>query len=113
MPQSSALPKIFGALSDPTRFAIVESLLEKEEQTVGELASPHSMTGAAISRHLKVLEDVGLIERRVEKQWRVCRLRRSCFSSIEDWLQHYREFWTTSFDRLDVLLSDTEGESDG
>jgi DNA-binding transcriptional ArsR family regulator len=110
---SPALPAVFAALSDPTRFAIVESLLAKNEQTVGELSAPFEMSAPAISRHVKVLEEAGLIERRVEKQWRVCRLRQDCFASIEDWLREYREFWTASFDRLDTLLNETEDVPDG
>lgn len=109
MPAPTPLPDVFAALADPTRFAIVESLLAREEQTVGELAAPFEMSAPAISRHMKVLEEAGLIERRVEKQWRVCRLRRECFSSIEDWLRRYRDFWTSGFDRLDALLSENEG----
>jgi DNA-binding transcriptional ArsR family regulator len=110
MSSPTSLPAVFAALSDQTRFAIIESLLAKDEQTVGELAAPFSLSAPAISRHVKVLEDAGLIERRVEKQWRVCRLRQDCFSSIEDWLRQYREFWTTSFDRLETLLNETEGD---
>lgn len=98
------LQHIFSALGDPTRFAIVESLLEKSEQTIGELAEPYDMSGPAISRHIKVLEDAGLVERFVDKQWRICRLRRECFSSIEDWLGRYKGFWTQSFDRLEGFL---------
>lgn len=98
------LQQVFSALGDPTRFAIVESLLRKNEQTVGELAEPYKMSAPAISRHIKVLEEAGLVERYVDKQWRVCRLKRECFSSIEDWLGRYRDFWTKSFDRLDEFL---------
>ena len=62
------------------------------------------MSGPAISRHIKVLEDAELVEHFVDKQWWVCRLRRECFSSIEDWLGRYRDFWTQSFDRLEGFL---------
>ena len=102
------LQQVFSALGDPTRFAIVESLLEKDEQTVGELAKPHDMSAPAISRHIKVLEEAGLVERHVDKQWRVCRLRRECFSSIEDWLGRYRDFWSRSLDRLEDFLEQSE-----
>jgi len=101
---SHSMPDVFAALSDPTRFAIVEQLLAEGEQTVGDLAEPFEMSAPAISRHIRVLENVGLIERRVEKQFRVCRLKKECFSSLEEWLNKYRDFWNTSFDRLDTLL---------
>lgn len=102
------LQQVFAALGDPTRFAIVESLLKQDEMTVGELAKPHSMSAPAISRHMRVLEDAGLIERKVEKQYRVCRLRQECFSSIEDWLKRYRDFWQVSLDRLEEYLSEED-----
>ena len=71
------LHTIFGALADPTRFAIVEQLLEKGEMTAGELAQPFEVSRPAISRHLRILEDAGVIERRVERQFRVFRARGS------------------------------------
>lgn len=106
------LQQVFAALGDPTRFAIVESLLQQDELTVGELAKPHSMSAPAISRHIRVLEEAGLIERKVEKQYRVCRLRQECFSSIEDWLKRYRDFWQVSLDRLEEYLQQTETTGD-
>ena len=69
------LSQTFAALSDPTRRAIV-SRLAAGDATVGELARPFDISGPAISRHLKVLEEARLIERRVEARWRVCSLRR-------------------------------------
>ena len=112
MPQPiSNMPRVFAALSDPTRFAIVEQLLAHEELPIGELAAPYAMSKPAISKHIKVLEDAGLIERRVEKQWRYCRLRRECFSSIEDWLGRYRDFWSTSLDRLDAILIEEDRDN--
>lgn len=104
----TALPDIFAALSDPTRFAIVEKLLNEGEMPVGDLAEPFDMTPPAVSRHLKVLEGAGLIERRTVKQWRYCRLRQECFSSLEDWLRRYHDFWNNSFDRLETFLADEE-----
>ncbi len=100
------LPEVFAALSDPTRFAIVEQLLTNGEQAVGDLAKPYDMSGPAISRHLKLLEQAGFIERRVEAQHRMCRLRQDCFLSIGEWLKRYQKFWNESFDRLDQFLSD-------
>jgi DNA-binding transcriptional ArsR family regulator len=106
------LHTIFGALADPTRFAIVEQLLEKGEMTAGELAEPFDVSRPAISRHLRILEDAGIIERRVERQFRVFRARASGFREIEDWFERHRQFWNVSFDRLQRLI-EKENEDDG
>ena len=70
---TTGLAAVFGALSDPTRLAIVERLLIEGERTAGEIAEPFAVSKPAISKHLKVLEEAGLMERRVHRQWRVCR----------------------------------------
>ena len=106
------LPEIFAALSDPTRFAIIEQLLTEKTMTIGDLSQPFDMSAPAISRHIKILEEAGLIERRIEKQWRVCSLRRECFSSIEGWLRQYRDYWSANLDGLEKFLSETE-ENEG
>ena len=98
------LHTVFGALADPTRFAIVEQLLEKGELTAGELAEPFEVSRPAISRHLKILEEAGVIERRVERQFRVFRARADSFREIEDWFERHRQFWNVSFDRLQKLV---------
>src|SRR5258708_15256932 len=64
------LPTVFGALADPTRLAIVERLLREGERSAGEIAAPFAISKPAISKHLRVLEDAGLIERRIDRQWR-------------------------------------------
>lgn len=102
---SSSLSTVFGALSDPTRLAIVERLLSEGEQTAGQVAEPFAMSKPAISKHLRVLEDAGLIERRVERQWRVCRVRPETIRTVNDWIEQYRRFWEGSFDRLDKLIA--------
>jgi DNA-binding transcriptional ArsR family regulator len=109
------LPAVFGALADPIRFAIVERLLSEGERSAGELAEPFSVSKPAISKHLRVLEDAGLIERRVDRQWRVCRARPEAIQAVDDWLQRYRAFWQVSFDRLDAILDKrtTKEASDG
>jgi DNA-binding transcriptional ArsR family regulator len=107
------LPALFGALADPTRLAIVERLLSDGDRTAGEIAEPFAMSKPAISKHLRVLEDAGLIERRVERQWRVCRARPEAIKTIDDWMERYRVFWEGSFDRLEKLLeTQSEEESD-
>jgi DNA-binding transcriptional ArsR family regulator len=106
----SALPSLFGALADPTRLAIVERLLAEGERSAGEIAAPFAVSKPAISKHLRVLEDAGLIERRVDRQWRVCRVRPDAMRAVDDWLQSYRVFWQGSFDRLERLLGDLPSE---
>ena len=108
----TALAPIFGALADPTRLAIVERLLREGERSAGDIAEPFSISKAAISKHLRVLEEAGLIERRIDRQWRVCRVRPEAIKAVDDWVERHRAFWTASFDRLDRLLADREKETD-
>lgn len=95
----------FAALGDPTRRAILVRL-SKGEASVSELAKPFmgEMSAPAITKHLKVLEKAGLISRGREAQWRPCRLNGEPFKEVADWLEHYRQFWEESFDRLDLYL---------
>ena len=102
----------FGALSDPTRLAIVERLMADGEKTVGEIAEPFSLSKPAISKHLTVLEKAGVIERRVERQWRVCRVRPQALQSIDTWMQRYRVFWVKSLYRLDQLMQENHEQKD-
>lgn len=108
-----ALSAVFGALSDPTRLAIVERLLAEGERSAGEIAAPFAMSKPAISKHLRVLEQAGLIERRVERQFRVCRVRPEAIRAVDDWVKRYRAFWSGSFDRLDKYLDRTRETDDG
>ena len=91
------------ALADPTRRAIL-ARLSTGEATVGELAEPHEMTLAAVSKHLKVLEGAGLISRGREAQWRPCRLEAAPLRDVSEWLENYRQFWGASMDKLDEYL---------
>ena len=97
------LSATFSALADPTRRAIL-ARLASGETSVTELAEPFEMTLPAISKHLKVLERAGLIERRREAQWRPARLEASPLKDVAGWLEQYRKFWEVSFDRLDQYL---------
>jgi DNA-binding transcriptional ArsR family regulator len=97
------LSATFSALADPTRRAIL-GRLAKGESTVGELARPFDISAPAISRHLRVLEGAGLIERHADAQWRVCRLRSPALREAFDWLARYRQFWEESLDRLAAHL---------
>src|ERR1700675_3655787 len=82
----------FAALADPTRRAIL-ARLASGETSVSELAEPFEMSMPAISKHLKVLQRAGLIERGREAQWRPCRLAAAPLKDASDWLEHYRRFW--------------------
>ena len=97
----------FAALADPTRRAIL-ARLASGAATVTELAEPFDMSMPAISRHLKVLEHAGLIERSREAQWRPCQLSAGPLKEAVDWLEHYRPFWEESFDRLSEYLRDVQ-----
>lgn len=103
---------IFSALADPTRFAIVEQLLENGDQTAGNLAEPFNISKPAISRHLKVLEEAGVIERRVDRQFRSFRVRPQSLRSLDDWISRYRRFWQTSFDRLEKVLTENNDKEE-
>ena len=98
-----ALTQIFGAFADPTRRAIL-ARLATGEATVGELAAPFDMSWPAVSRHLKVLEQAGLIERKVQARFRVCALKRERLGEAGAWISEVRDFWEKGFDRLDALL---------
>jgi DNA-binding transcriptional ArsR family regulator len=98
-----ALSDTFAALADPTRRAIL-ARLARGETSVGELAEPFDISAPAISRHLRVLESAGLIERRAEAQWRMCRLRGAPLREAAAWLERYSAFWEQSLDRLTQYL---------
>lgn len=93
----------FTALSDPTRRAILAKLADKE-MTVQELSKPFSISAPAITKHLKVLENAGLILRGREAQYRPCRIQAQGLKEVSDWISEYRVFWEASFDRLDDYL---------
>src|SRR4051812_1572572 len=92
------LSVVFGALADPTRRAILARLAEGEA-TVNQLAEPFAMTLPAISKHLKVLERAGLISRGREAQWRPCRLEADGLREASEWVDSYRAYWESSFDK--------------
>ncbi len=97
---------VFAALADPTRRSIVRRLAEGEA-TVLELAEPFEISLPAISRHLKVLEQAGLITRGREGQTRPCRLRADPLLEIAAWAEHTRAAWEQRLDRLDAHLRRT------
>ena len=101
-----SLSAAFAALADPTRRAILTRLAQGDAR-VGELGRPFRISAPAISRHLRVLEQAGLIERQVDAQWRVCSLRGPGLHAAHDWLRQYRRFWDESLDRLADYLEQT------
>jgi DNA-binding transcriptional ArsR family regulator len=102
-----SLDATFAALADPTRRAIL-ARLARGEATVNELAEPFEMTQPAISQHLKVLEDAGLIVRRVERTKRPRRLARAGMEAMDQWLAMLRKGLETNYDRLDEALAGME-----
>jgi len=97
------LSATLSALADPTRRGIL-ARLASGEATVSELAEPYDMSMAAISKHLKVLEQAGLISRGREAQWRPCKLEAEPLRDVDAFLQNYRRFYEESLDRLDHYL---------
>jgi DNA-binding transcriptional ArsR family regulator len=106
------LSTTFAALADPTRRAILARLVSGEA-SVTELAEPFEMSMPAVSKHLKVLERAGLIARGRAAQWRPCRLEAGPLRNAADWLEHYRQFWEQSFDRLNDYVSELQSKESG
>ncbi len=105
---ATGLDATFAALADPTRRAIL-ARLASGEASVMELAEPFAMSQPAISKHLKVLERAGLISRGSDAQRRPRKLEARPLADATEWLEHYREFWEASFERLDSLLVELKG----
>jgi DNA-binding transcriptional ArsR family regulator len=106
---SDQLSNTFAALADPTRRAIL-ARLASGEASVTELARPFNMSLPAISKHLKVLERAGLIAHAREAQWRPRRLEPTALKEVHDWVEHYRQFWEQSLDRLGDYLQTLKKE---
>ncbi|MCY6381614.1 ArsR/SmtB family transcription factor [Hoeflea prorocentri] len=103
--QNPDLDAVFAALADPTRRAIL-SRLAAGEAPVNEIAAPFAMTQPAVSKHLKVLERAGLVERDIDKQRRPARLKAEPLAAAVGWLEEFSRFWSSSFDELDGLLEE-------
>lgn len=97
------LSNTLSALADPTRRAIL-ARLALGESSVTELAEPFAMSMPAVSKHLKVLERAGLIERGREAQWRPCKLTPQPLAEVSDWVEQYRQLWEQRLDRLEAYL---------
>lgn len=108
------LSQTFSALADPTRRAILAQL-SRGDATVSELAQPflNEMSLPAVTKHLKVLENAGLITKTREAQSRPCKLNGEALRVAADWVEQYRIFWEQSFDRLDLYLQTVTAEKKG
>src|SRR5438128_10983111 len=109
MTASQRLDATFAALADPTRRAIL-ARLARGEASVLELARPFAMSQPAVSKHLKVLERAGLITRGRDAQRRPCRIEAKPLAEATGWLEDYRQFWESSFQRLDALLDEMKSQ---
>jgi DNA-binding transcriptional ArsR family regulator len=108
---TDALSLTFSALADPTRRAILARLSEGPA-TVKELAAPFTISGPAVSKHLRVLERAGLIARGREAQWRPRRLEAAPLKEVAEWAEEYRRFWDQSYERLDEYLEQLKRRED-
>jgi DNA-binding transcriptional ArsR family regulator len=107
------LARTFSARADPTRLAILERL-SRGEASVSELCEPFDISMPAISRHLKVLEQAGLVVRTRQAQWRPVQLNAAPLAEVSGWVERYRRHWEASFDRMDDYLAQLQkGKADG
>ncbi len=109
---TNRLDATLSALAHPTRRAILAQLTSGE-RTVTELAEPFKMTMPAVTKHIKVLEKAGLIERGRDAQKRPCRLRAAPLKEVSDWVEAYRQTWEESLDRLGGYLQELQSAGRG
>jgi DNA-binding transcriptional ArsR family regulator len=100
---SASLDGVFHALADPTRRAMLRSLASGQ-RTIGELAAPFSMSFAAASKHVRVLERAGLVRRRIEGRSHICRIEPAPLAAANDWLRFYEGLWAEKLDALDAMF---------
>ena len=101
--QHAHLDAVFHALADPTRRAMLGQLAERE-LTIGELATPFSMSFAGASKHVRVLENAGLVTRTIQGRTHLCRLQAARLAEANEWLRRYERFWNEKLDTLESLL---------
>jgi DNA-binding transcriptional ArsR family regulator len=104
MEAADRLSRVYGALAHPVRRAILAQLAHGEAK-VGDIATRFDMTAPAITNHLKVLEEAGLVNRRVAAQSRILSLEPSALREGEEWIGNMRRFWTSAFERLETHLA--------
>ena len=100
------MARTFAALADPTRLRVVEKLMQCGELPVADLLSDAGKSAPAVSRHLKVLREAGVVKQRAEGTKRFYRVAPEAMRSITDWTVENRRFWEASLDRLDALLAE-------
>jgi len=105
--QSAILDRTFHALADATRRAMLRRLAAGE-QTIGELAAPFTMSFAAASKHVRVLESARLVRRRVEGRSHFCYLEAAPLAAADDWLRFYERFWNQQLDALEAVLREAD-----
>ena len=109
---TAQLDAVFRSLSDPTRRAMLRMLAEGE-RSVGQLAEPFEMSFAGASKHVKVLEDAGLVRRTVRGRVHSCRLVADGLAAADEWFDFYSRFWSTRLDRLEAALrNETQGTNE-
>ena len=106
------LTDTFAALGDPVRFSIVERLLDRGSLSAGQLQDVADISAPAISRHLKVLREAGIVTRTTDKQRRIYSINPAAVRQINQWTIDHATFWAGSLDRLEIALQDT-GDADG
>jgi DNA-binding transcriptional ArsR family regulator len=104
---SRLLNRTFAALADPTRRRILEHLAQGD-RCVTDLAQPYSMSLPAVSKHLRVLENAGLVRRRRSGRVHTLKLEAAPMKQAQEWIEEYRRFWEESFDRLDEYLNELQ-----
>lgn len=109
MPATDDLSRVFAALADPTRRAIL-SRLAQGPATVGEVADPLPMSTSAVSQHLKVLQQAGLVEKQANAQWRTLSIRTEPLDEVTDWIARHRRLWNDRFDALEERLREMKGK---
>ena len=107
---SQQLDSTFGALADPTRRAILATLM-LGQASITELAKPHRMSLPAVMKHVRVLEEAGLVSQEKTGRTRHCRLAAQPLKDAEQWISQYRRFWEGTFDSLERFLSQPEEQS--
>ncbi len=108
---TDALSRVFAALADPTRRDIVARLTE-QDATVGEIAAPYDVSLQAVSKHLKVLEEAGLVTRSRDAQRRPVHLEAEVFDLMTKWIERYRQQAEERFQRLDAVLADMKDDQE-
>jgi DNA-binding transcriptional ArsR family regulator len=109
--EPAALDGVFHALADPTRRAMLRSLAAGPRK-IGELAAPFDMSFVGASKHVRVLERAGLVQRRVKGRAHICRLAPGPLAAAEEWLRFYERFWRGQLDALDTLLKAESSPTD-